>query len=82
MIGHLKKLYEIDAPKNLLISPLDTDDKIRAVVYQCACMYISEKLREIVLFPQRCFVHDRAIAGYWKHLSLNKKKLKRISYIK
>lgn len=81
-MAHLKKLYEIPDPKNFLISPLDVDDKIRAVVYQCACMYISEKLKEIVLFPQRCFRHDRAIAGYWKHLSLNKRKLRRISYIK
>jgi len=82
MLGHLKKLYEIDAPKIFLINPLNTDDKIRAVVYQCACMSISEKLKEIVLFLPRCPRHDRAIAGYWKHLSLNKRKLRRISYIK
>lgn len=76
----LKLIYKIPSPKNFDFYALETNSRIRAVLYSCGCVYISHRLRAAALFPQRCGAHDRAICGYWDHLSLTKKKLKVIKY--
>jgi len=78
----LKLIYKIPDPKNFDFYALETNSIIKAVLYTCGCVYISKKLRQAVLFPQRCGAHDdRWIVGFWTHLSLTKRNLKVKKYI-
>ena len=77
----LRLVYEVPDPKNFETSPLNTDTAIKAVLYSCSCCCVKECKRAAVLFPKKCPVHDQMIIGYWTHLSLTKKNLKRIKFV-
>lgn len=77
----LKLIYKIPSPKNFDVYSLNSESRIRAVLYSCGCVYISKKIRAAALFPQRCGAHDRWIVGYWTELSLTKRNLKVKKYL-